>query len=65
MVKVIDDGKNDIVIGDPNGAHVLINEAMIISMGTTYEKASKSQTEIAILLQAIVLRIVNHIKDQG
>jgi hypothetical protein len=65
MIKKIDDGKNDIIIGHPDGPHVLINEAMIKHMGTTYEKVTSSQTEIAVFLQAVVLRMCNHIKEQG
>lgn len=62
--KHFDDGKNDIYVGEPDGAHILINEAMILSMGTTYEAVSKSPTEIAVFLQAVVLKLCKQISDK-
>lgn len=57
-VRNIDDGRRDLIIGDPDGANVTINEEFLDKHKINYEEFRHSGIEMGKLLMAIGLMVV-------
>ena len=63
-IKDIPDGREDIYIGDENGAHIKINQEMLYKWGIKYSDVIASQEEIGRTLMVFGLMLVNKTKKE-